>query len=86
MVGEIVDIEEDRPGNVLRNRARVSTGGVTPTGGSVASRMTVLGSSRRLASQEAATRGFIEISLEQNQGYRVLVRGGYVQPIFADDP
>lgn len=39
----------------------MSTGGVTPTGGRVASRTMVEGSSRRAASQEGATRGVIKI-------------------------
>src|SRR5580692_3617042 len=41
-------------------RAKVSTGGVIPTGGRVASRTTVRGSSRRPANQEVGTRGFME--------------------------
>ena len=55
-VGELVDIEEDRARNVLRDVARTRINrGVTPTGGSVASRITTPGSRRRSASQEVVT-------------------------------
>src|SRR5277367_5891011 len=46
---------------VARYRARVSTLGVTPTGGSVASRTTVLGPCRRSSNHDGVTRGFIEL-------------------------
>src|SRR3984957_19665516 len=45
---------------LAKYRERVSTGGVTPTGGSVASRITVPGSPRRSASQEGVVKGFMD--------------------------